>query len=111
MTTSLPTNNTKNKKVKRPFQNYDLVEVIWDDAAGLGRGWMDHSLDPPKPWLVISVGFLVNDGLDHIIIAQDTDLEGSHNGRTQIPRGMIRKMKVLRKKDVKQPIQTDPKPV
>jgi hypothetical protein len=49
--------------------------------------------------MVLSVGFLVVDTPDHIIIAQDIDEDGSHNGRTQIPRGMVRKMRMLRKKD------------
>jgi hypothetical protein len=29
----------------------------------------------------------------------DIDDQGHHNGRSQIPRGMVKKIKVLRKKD------------
>ena len=76
-------------KNKRPEQHYDLYEVWWDDAAG------------PKAQMVLSVGFLIVDEEEHIIIAQDTDENGAHNGRTQIPRGMLKKMKLLRKKDAK----------
>lgn len=75
-----------------------MVEVIWDDAAGLRHGWMDR-LETPKPQLALSVGFLVVDNNQHIIIATDTDADGGHNGRTQIPRGMVRRLKILRKKD------------
>lgn len=85
-------------KIKRPEQHYDLYEVWWDDAAGLRHGWMDRT-EIPKAQMVISVGFLVSDEPEHIIIAQDTDETGAHNGRTQIPRGMVKKMKILRKKD------------
>lgn len=85
-------------KLKRPFQHYDMVEVIWDDAAGFRDGWKDK-IDPLEPQLALSVGFLIADTADHIVIAGDTDERGAHNGRTQIPRGMVRKMKVLRKKD------------
>ena len=88
----------KIKKVKRPFQYYDLYEVWWDDAAGLRNGWMERT-EHPKPQMVISVGFLISETEDHIIIAQDTDPDGQHNGRTQIPRGMIKHAKILRKKD------------
>ena len=86
------------KKVKRPEQHYDLYEVWWDDAAGLRHGWMDRT-EKPKAQMVISVGFLIVDEGDHIIIAQDTDADGAHNGRTQIPRGMVKNLKLLRKKD------------
>jgi hypothetical protein len=75
-----------------------MVEVIWDDAAGLRHGWL-YKTDPLVPQLALSVGFLIEESTDHIIIATDTDAEGSHNGRTQIPRGMVKKIKVLRKKN------------
>lgn len=90
-------------KLKRPSQLYDLFEVWWNDAAGLRHGWMDRT-EKPVAQMVISVGFLIIEDPEHIIIAQDTDNEGGHNGRTQIPRGMVKRMKLLRKKDVpKQP--------
>lgn len=85
-------------KVRRPFQHYDLVEVVWDDAAGLKHGWTAKH-EKPEPYIALSVGFLIVDTESHIIIAQDTDGDGSHNGRTQIPRGMVKRLKVLRKKD------------
>lgn len=88
----------KLKTVKRPHQKYPLVEVIWDDAAGLKDGWKATN-EMPEPYIALSVGFLIRDGEHHIIIAQDTDEEGSHNGRTQIPRGMVKRIKVLRKAD------------
>ena len=95
------------KKTSRPFQHYPLVEVIWDDAAGLKDGWKaTHEM--PDPYIALSVGFLIKDTPGHIIIAQDTDQEGSHNGRTQIPRGMVKKIRVLRKADtVKSPKPTE----
>ena len=85
-------------KLKRPTQCYPQVECWWDDAAGLRHGWMDRT-EKPKAQMVISVGFLIVDEGDHIIIAQDTDADGAHNGRTQIPRGMVKNLKLLRKKD------------
>jgi hypothetical protein len=85
-------------KIKRPRQLYPLVEVIWNDASELTSGWTDQ-IEKDEPALALSVGFLVRETKDHIIIAQDTDEAGHHNGRSQIPRGMVQKIKVLRKKD------------
>jgi hypothetical protein len=85
--------------VKRPFQHYPLVEVIWNDASELTSGWTDE-IEKDEPQLALSVGFLVRETKEHIIIAQDTDEHGHHNGRSQIPRGMVKKIKVLRKADV-----------
>lgn len=88
------------KKLKRPEQHYEMVEVVWDDAAGFRDGWKDKT-DPIEPQLALSVGFLIVDTPDHIVLASDTDERGAHNGRTQIPRGMVRRIKILRKKDEK----------
>lgn len=85
-------------KLKRPTQHYDLVEVIWNDASDLTGGWAKE-IDEDEPALALSVGFLIRQTQEHIIIALDTDSEGHHNGRSQIPRGMVKKMRVLRKKD------------
>jgi hypothetical protein len=79
-----------------------LVEVVWEDAAGLKHGWTAKH-EKVEPYIALSVGFLIVDTDTQIVIAQDTDGEGSHNGRTQIPRGMVRRMKVLRKKDEQKP--------
>ena len=84
--------------MKRPRQHFDLCEVIWNDATELEGGW-SKEVDPPEPALALSVGFLVHSDKDFLILALDTDEAGHHNGRSQIPRGMVKKMKVLRKKD------------
>lgn len=92
----------KSGKLKRPEQHYDMVEVVWDDAAGFRDGWKDKT-DPIEPQLALSVGFLIVDAPDHIILASDTDERGAHNGRTQIPRGMVKRIKILKRKDAKEP--------
>lgn len=75
-----------------------MVEVVWNDASELTSGWTDE-IEKDEPQLALSVGFLVRETKEHIIIAQDLDEKGHHNGRSQIPRGMVKKLKVLRKKD------------
>lgn len=84
--------------IKRPKQAWDMVEVIWDDASELTAGWTDE-IEKTEPALTLSVGFLIKETKDHIVIAQDIDDNGHHNGRSQIPRGMVKKIKVLKKKD------------
>ena len=79
---------------------YDLVEVIWDDATEID-GWKEeHEEEELKPCLILSVGFLVAKTKTHIVIAQDLSHDRMRNGRSQIPRGMVRQIKVLKKKDV-----------
>lgn len=83
--------------MKLPAQTFDIVEVIWDDAAAQLPEWTDKVVIGNN--LVRSVGFLVYCKRDYVVVAQDLDDEGEHNGRTQIPRAMVKIMKVLRKKD------------
>ena len=74
------------------------MEVWWDDASEMETGWTDE-LKKPDMALALSAGFLVHKDKDHIVIALDTDEQGMHNGRGQIPAGMVKKIKVLRKAD------------
>lgn len=76
---------------------FPIVEVTWDDAAAQKPEWTDE-VDIGNN-LVRSVGYLVYCKRDYVVIAQDLDGDGEHNGRTQIPRGMVRQLKVLKKKD------------
>ena len=85
-------------KAKRPKQHFNLCEIVWDDASGIRHGWLAKT-EQAEPYLALSVGFVIRETPEHIVIAQDTDGEGGHNGRSQIPRGMVKKMRVLRKKD------------
>lgn len=87
---------------KRPTQKYPLVEVIWDDATSISQGWKnkeEFDKELIRPEIVMSVGFLVKDSAEHIILAMDTDSDGDHASRSQIPKGMIKKIKILRKED------------
>ena len=90
-------------KVRRPKQKYNLCEVIWDDATSLSQGWKnpeEFAKEPIKPEIVLSVGFVVKETEDYLILAMDTDSDGDHASRSQIPKGMVRSMKVLRKADL-----------
>lgn len=98
--------------VKRPKQKYPLVEVIWDDATSLSQGWKnpeEWEKEPIKPEIVLSVGFVVKETEAYLILAMDTDSDGDHASRSQIPKGMVRSVKILRKADYIKP--TTPAPV
>ena len=78
-------------------RHYDLVEITWDDASDLESGWT--SKVKPEPAIALSAGYLIYQDEHYIILAQDCDAEGEHNGRGQIPRGMVKEITTLRKKD------------
>ena len=89
-------------KIKRPKQSYPIVEIWWDDATNLNMGWKskkEFEEESDKMEMIISVGFLVRETPDHIVVAMDLDRDGQHNQRGQIPRAMIKKIKVLRVAD------------
>ncbi len=75
---------------------HPIVAILWDDATAVD-GWSTGD-DEPKPCLVLSVGFLVKKTKHHIILAQDLAPDGMVCGRGQIPRGMVRQIKTLRKR-------------
>ncbi len=81
---------------RQPPHPFPLVLVSWDDATELEAGWSDD-LDDIGPHLATSVGFLIKRTKSHIVLAMDVDKDGMHNGRAQIPRGMVKHMKVLKR--------------
>jgi hypothetical protein len=89
-------------KIKRPKQAFPLVEVIWDDASTLAGTWKskeEFEKELLTPQLMLSYGFLIKETDDYIVIAMDLDNEGGHASRSQIPKGMVKKMRVIRKAD------------
>jgi hypothetical protein len=96
--------------VKRPAQKYPLVEVWWDDATEMPSGWLEANEEIEiKPCLVLSVGFLVKETDAYLVIAIDTH-DGGHNGRSQIPKGMVKRMRVIKKPDQPKVAEAPPAP-
>lgn len=74
-----------------------LVEIKWEDASSLPPDWVDPADEKPIPQMATSVGFLVAVTPGQIVIASTFD--GNYvNSRFQIPRGMVKSIKPLRKK-------------
>jgi hypothetical protein len=78
-------------------RHYDLVEITWVDASDMESGWT--SKIEVTPAMARSSGYLVYQDEEHIVLAQDNDGDGEHNGRGQIPAGMVKNIEVLKKKD------------
>ena len=83
-----------------PKRIYPLVEVLWDDATELDEWQEESDEEELKPCLILSVGFLVVRTKSYIVICQDLSHDRMRNGRSQIPMGMVKSIKVLKKKDV-----------
>ena len=84
--------------MKRPTQHFDLVEIVWDDAHDLPQGW-ERKVSRLEPFHILSCGFVVKSTKKYIVLALDADEEANHNGRSQIPRSLVKAITVLRKKD------------
>lgn len=65
-----------------------LEVVLWDDATTF-TGWESLPVHM-KPGLAFSVGFLVGETKQHVMLAHSFDME-STNGRIQIPKSIIKK--------------------
>ena len=75
---------------------YDLIEVLWADAA-TESGWeADEDLQDGDE-IAVTVGFEVKDTQTHLFVASTYDPNHS-NARIKIPKGMIRKRTVLKKR-------------
>ena len=73
------------------------VEVEWEDAASEDR-WqeMDEAVvGLSRPWLVRSIGYLIHDTEDGVILAGSVDPEDSVCMTLKIPRGMIKEITPL----------------
>lgn len=75
--------------MKTPFKR---IEVVWDDAETTALGWehKDEVTTPPR--LACTLGFLVVENDDYLVIAHSADAEGNTNGRIQIPKRMVKSL-------------------
>lgn len=76
--------------------SYPLVEIQWDDAA-TSHGWEAAEDLETEAEIAVTIGFIVKETQDHIIVASTIDANGNTNGRIQIPKKMIRRRRVIRK--------------
>jgi hypothetical protein len=73
-----------------------LVLVTWEDATLLDSGaWAENKDHKYSPKTFISVGFLLYDGKEGVILTSAWSVD-TVAARDQIPRGMVRKVQKLK---------------
>lgn len=77
---------------------YDLVLVEWEDAANIDpdQTWVDADpLAKYEPVIIQTIGFLIYEDEHRLVLTADMS-DGFIGPRTQLPRGMIRKIQRLK---------------
>ncbi len=87
------TTRSKSTAISQTKYKYDLVEIKWEDAAS-SHGWEELEETDIEEELALTVGFLIKENGSRVVIAATCGTTDSNN-RIQIPRGMIRSMRVL----------------
>jgi hypothetical protein len=86
------------RRINNPFP-FDIVWVKWDDAES-DYGWEKTSALAPEEAIAHTVGFLVKETDTHIVVAStmshDEDEGHTTNNRLQIPRGMVKDIRVIK---------------
>lgn len=73
-----------------------LVAVTWSDANGGHRmGWRPMKDMVGVPTKCVSVGFVVHDDMDCIVICPHSTDDGSGDGEITIPKGCILETRVI----------------
>ena len=60
-----------------------IVLVTWRDAV------FSSEEESPRPIMMLTLGFLVEDSDSHIAVAHEVGLDGTFRGVTSVPRGMV----------------------
>lgn len=79
---------------------YPIAEILWDDASALDPGWLSHEESVKHEHvnaLVRSIGFIIQDNEDSVIYCSDVDKAGETNGRSRIPKAMVKSIRYLTK--------------
>ncbi len=80
------------KKKKSP----DLFIVTWSDISSRAD-WVDEEeVDKAAPEVCLTVGWIIRDSPDQIVIADSVTESGDWGGITVIPKSVIKKKKILR---------------
>lgn len=79
--------------MKVPFKR---VEVVWDDAETTALGWEHINELTIEPRLAVTIGFLLRENDEHIVISHSADGDANTNGRIQIPVKMIKERREVK---------------
>lgn len=95
MTTEQPSKPNTTAKLRKPQAPFPLVEIVWDDTVGHEDKWQEDA--PLDFWLITSVGYLIKETEDHYMLVMDIAPDGQWNGGSQIPKGVVKFFKVLKR--------------
>lgn len=78
---------------------HEIAEVVWEDAFApdVHSTWVDRQTGKYvwKPWLARTVGFVLYDGPEGVVLTDSLGGDDQTGQRQQIPRGMIREFNIL----------------
>ncbi len=72
----------------------DIVEITWKDSHAI-YGW--HELEDLTPSVIDSVGYVLKEEDDYVVLVSSNSDSGNHFTALSIPRGCICETKVLKK--------------
>jgi len=75
----------------------EIVEIEWFDAQSSMDSWTIEELKETKPSHTFSVGYLIHNLKDRVILGFMDFGEGLIKHHQCIPKGMIKKINVIRK--------------
>lgn len=75
---------------------YPLAQVMWDDAHGSATVQYEAHEIPHAPVVITTYGLLLRDDTAGITVAGEFVADGTFRAVTFIPRGMVRKVTLLR---------------
>ena len=78
----------KSRKSRKPKFRYPLVWILWDDAS-VDNSWGDPETLEIDATPNVTVGFLVKETDNHVVVVSTYSHEDWVNARVQIPKGMI----------------------
>ena len=76
--------------MKKKKEKYKLYKIEWEDAASSG-GWIELGEEKLDPLIVTTVGFLIKETKDRLILAQSLTNGHRSADRIQIPKAWIKK--------------------
>ena len=80
--------------MRKPKFSFPLVHVEWKDAQ-TGHGWEDRENVLVETPIVTTVGFLIKETDEGVVVASTVGTDLQSNARISIPRGMIISKKEL----------------
>lgn len=74
-----------------------LLMVTWEDSCTRGAGWQDGNyVKSLTPCIIDTVGWVLSESRDHIVLAASVSETGNVEGHMCIPTACIKRKRLLR---------------